>query len=419
MLRHMGLETRAASRLYGLRSSISSVGVSVPRARAPIESMIRFTQSIITAFSGEPSPETAPTNTRIRATTFTVSWNWRNLRMLSYTERPQRMAFTMELNLSSRMTMSEASWATLVPVTPMLRPTLAAFRAGASLVPSPVTPTTWPPSSPRLATHSSRYPGSTRSRSLAQLSPGCASSQLAWSLGSPWPFSRVTSRYLSSGLDRASTCSLGRILSTWAGVILRKSGPSRAMPSAVRMPHCRAMARAVWMLSPVTMRTTTPARCAVATASRTSPRSGSWMPTRQSSTSPSVSSSPTPSFQLAGSSSAEAKSRCATAMVRSAWSAICDSRRPSARRSASVSASAAPPAAVLATQFARMISEAPFTYSRTFPSGRTTTAVERFLVELKGKAQSRSGSKTAARRATGSTPQASASISSAPSVALP
>mmetsp|Transcript_7208 Transcript_7208/g.11282 ORF Transcript_7208/g.11282 Transcript_7208/m.11282 type:complete len:399 (-) Transcript_7208:127-1323(-) len=398
---------------------MAGVGVSVPRARAPIESMIRFTQSIITAFSGEPSPETAPTNTRIRATTFTVSWNWRNLRMLSYTERPQRMAFTMELNLSSRMTMSEASWATLVPVMPMLRPTLAAFRAGASLVPSPVTPTTWPPSSPRLATHSSRYPGSTRSRSLAQLSPGCASSQLAWSLGSPWPFSRVTSRYLSSGLDRASTCSLGRILSTWAGVILRKSGPSMAMPSAVRMPHCRAIARAVWMLSPVTMRTTTPARCAVATASRTSPRSGSWMPTRQSSTSPSASRSPKLSFQPSGRSPTEGNSRWATPSVRSALSAIFESRVPSARRSASVSGSAAPPAAVLAAQLARMISEAPFTYSRTFPSGRTTTAVERFLVELKGKAQSRSGSKTAARRATGSTPQASASISSAPSVALP
>mmetsp|Transcript_18408 Transcript_18408/g.28720 ORF Transcript_18408/g.28720 Transcript_18408/m.28720 type:complete len:400 (-) Transcript_18408:1503-2702(-) len=399
---------------------MAGVGVSVPRARAPIESMIRFTQSIITAFrGGSLKPATAPISVRVSATVFTVSWNCRNLRMLSKTLRPQRMAFTMELKLSSSRMMSEAARATSVPQMPMLRPTSASFSAGASLVPSPVTPTTWPPSSPRLATHSSRYPGSTRSRSLAQLSPGCASSQLAWSLGSPWPFSRVTSRYLSSGLDRASTCSLGRILSTWAGVILRKSGPSMAMPSAVRMPHCRAIARAVWMLSPVTMRTTTPARCAVATASRTSPRSGSWMPTRQSSTSPSASRSPKLSFQPSGRSPTEGNSRWATPSVRSALSAIFESRVPSARRSASVSGSAAPPAAVLAAQLARMISEAPFTYSRTFPSGRTTTAVERFLVELKGKAQSRSGSKTAARRATGSTPQASASISSAPSVALP
>lgn len=48
--------------------------------------------------------------------------------------------------------MSEASLATSVPLRPMLRPTSAVFRAGASLVPSPVAPTTSPPSG-RLATH--------------------------------------------------------------------------------------------------------------------------------------------------------------------------------------------------------------------------------------------------------------------------
>mmetsp|Transcript_37029 Transcript_37029/g.57818 ORF Transcript_37029/g.57818 Transcript_37029/m.57818 type:complete len:218 (-) Transcript_37029:2015-2668(-) len=211
---------------------MAGVGVSVPRARAPIESMIRFTQSIITAFSGEPSPETAPTNTRIRATTFTVSWNWRNLRMLSYTERPQRMAFTMELNLSSRMTMSEASWATLVPVIPMLRPTLAAFRAGASLVPSPVTPTTSPvPLAVRCAAdHSARYPGRSRSRSVAQLRPGCRCSHSSWSLGRPLPLSRETRSSLSSGVARATTCSRGSTASSCAGVSARNSCPLRARP---------------------------------------------------------------------------------------------------------------------------------------------------------------------------------------------
>lgn len=36
---------------------------------------------------------------------------------------PQLMALTMELNLSSKMTMSEALCATLVPVIPMAKPT--------------------------------------------------------------------------------------------------------------------------------------------------------------------------------------------------------------------------------------------------------------------------------------------------------
>lgn len=45
---------------------------------------------------------------------FTVSWNCRNLRMLSYTPRPHMIALTMEENLSSRMTMSDAFCATCV-----------------------------------------------------------------------------------------------------------------------------------------------------------------------------------------------------------------------------------------------------------------------------------------------------------------
>lgn len=49
----------------------------------------------------------------------------------------------------------------------------------------------------------------------------------------------------------------------------RNTGPSMTMSvSLVRMPHSRAMARAVVMLSPVTMRTLMPARWQVATAWR-------------------------------------------------------------------------------------------------------------------------------------------------------
>lgn len=51
-------------------------------------------------------------------------------------------AFTIEEKLSSINTISEASLATSVPVTPIENPTCASFKAGPSLVPSPVTATT-------------------------------------------------------------------------------------------------------------------------------------------------------------------------------------------------------------------------------------------------------------------------------------
>jgi hypothetical protein len=51
----------------------------------------------------------------------------------------------MVAKLSSASTMVAASWLTSVPVMPMATPMSAAFRAGASLTPSPVMATTWPP----------------------------------------------------------------------------------------------------------------------------------------------------------------------------------------------------------------------------------------------------------------------------------
>jgi hypothetical protein len=66
------------------------------------------------------------------------------------------------------------------------------------------------------------------------------------------------------------TCSLGRMgMSSCAGMFL-KLGPSSATPDSVRMPHSRAMWRAVWMLSPVTMRTVMPAFWHTSTACGTS-----------------------------------------------------------------------------------------------------------------------------------------------------
>jgi hypothetical protein len=49
----------------------------------------------------------------------------------------------MELNESLRRMMSEASLAVSVPAIPIAKPTSAFFKAGASLVPSPVTATTY------------------------------------------------------------------------------------------------------------------------------------------------------------------------------------------------------------------------------------------------------------------------------------
>ena len=82
--------------------------------------------------------------------------------------RPHITALTMESKLSSNKIIAEAYLATSVPLIPIANPTSAFFKAGASLVPSPVTATTFP----------------------LYLSP-------------------VTRAYLSSGLDRAKTKSLG------------------------------------------------------------------------------------------------------------------------------------------------------------------------------------------------------------------
>ena len=68
---------------YGRRSSSAIVGSSVPSASAPIVSMIRLTHSSCTGDSGGLRWDTAEMKTSKTATTLTVSWNCKNLRMLS------------------------------------------------------------------------------------------------------------------------------------------------------------------------------------------------------------------------------------------------------------------------------------------------------------------------------------------------
>jgi len=166
--------------------------------------------------------------------------------MLAKTDRPHMTALTMDEKLSSRMTMSAASLETSVPAMPMARPTSDSFRAGASLVPSPVTATI-----------------------------------------SPMPFSVRTRTSLSAGEERARTWRRGSRATSSASGRARKVGPSMDRPPSVKMPHSRAMCWAVWMLSPVTMRTVMPASWQVATAAGTSGRTGSLMPTMPIRVSPS------------------------------------------------------------------------------------------------------------------------------------
>mmetsp|Transcript_1375 Transcript_1375/g.5909 ORF Transcript_1375/g.5909 Transcript_1375/m.5909 type:complete len:286 (+) Transcript_1375:316-1173(+) len=285
--------------------------------------------------------------------------------MLSKTVRPQSTALTIEAKLSSRITMSDASFATSVPHKPMLSPTSPAFNAGASFVPSPVTPTTSPtPFGLRgWDSHSARWPGNRAMLSCSQLAPGCASSHSSWVLGRLAPFNRDTRMSLSCGEERARTCSRGRMSSTWRGVSRRNSGPSIARPPGVKMPHFFAIAIAVFLLSPVTIRTAMPQALQVATAAVTSGRRGSRMP-RTASTHKACSNSSagprTVPEPVTGDFLAP-KSLCATMTTRSARSSKDAIVRRISSRMPAVSAVAFPVASVKLSERLSTISDAPFT----------------------------------------------------------
>mmetsp|Transcript_67068 Transcript_67068/g.112530 ORF Transcript_67068/g.112530 Transcript_67068/m.112530 type:complete len:442 (+) Transcript_67068:901-2226(+) len=246
---HIRYEIKGAAREMGpvpffVRQSLA--GLSVARDRAANVSMMRLSHSSCTGFSGSSlcSEMMAPMTVSSTPAVLTVSWNCRNFRILSLTVRPQVAAWTTVEKLSSIRTMSDAPTATSVPVF-IAKPTSAIFRAGASLVPSPVT---------------------------ATMSPSC--------------IRQATSTNLSVGLLRASTRSFGMRLINLSGssiAIARNWAPSMTSPSSTafsgeRMPHFLAMATAVFLLSPVTIRTEMPAWKQLRTAAGTSCRMGSWIP---------------------------------------------------------------------------------------------------------------------------------------------
>mmetsp|Transcript_11060 Transcript_11060/g.26837 ORF Transcript_11060/g.26837 Transcript_11060/m.26837 type:complete len:238 (-) Transcript_11060:1708-2421(-) len=235
----------------------------------------------------------------------------------------------MDTKLSSMMMTSDAFLATSVPWMPIENPTSAFLSAGASLVPSPVTATV------------------------------CATPVIidAWM--------PETRRCLSSGVERARTRSWGQMRSMASCFSSpfssctrsRKVLPSMTAPggsSGVTIPHLRAMARAVWRLSPVTMRTTMPARWQSLIACGTSLRSGSSIPTRHTSVSP-VSSS---TGERLAPSLAETARR-ARQSVRSPASAKSEMAPSTVRRIAASIGTEVPSALTISTQRSATISAAP------------------------------------------------------------
>ena len=272
--------------------------------------------------------------------------------MLSKTLRPHRIAATALEKVSSRRRISDASFATSVPVSPIAKPTSAAFSAAASLVPSPVTATT------------SRRPPLAR---------------LFWI--------PVTRSNLCAGDARASTLSFGHRSSNASRSIAPLDGSRtdaqnaspvvaassrRASSSSSSTPHFRATAIAVGRLSPVTTMGRTPASEHRRMASGTSGRSGSSMPTAAMRVSPRshASTSRLSSGDARGSKSGS-KSRNATSITRIPSS---DHRRATSRTNAASRGSCeTPSAARRVTHSGRTSSTLPLTYMR-YPSASDSEA---------------------------------------------
>ena len=153
----------------------------------------------------------------------------------------------------SMIVISLASLATLVP-SPIDSPTWAAFKAGASFVPSPVTATTCP-SSCRVSTR--RFLSIGRARDMI--------------------FKSITLLRSSSSLSAANS-----------GPVICWRSPS----VGCQRPICRPISRAVPGVSPVTILIAMPASRHSLTAAGTSLRTGSAMATMPMNVSPSATTRP-------------------------------------------------------------------------------------------------------------------------------
>ena len=143
MKRSLGESSRSVRGLGGSFITSSS-GVSLPRPRAGSRSVPRSIARMRRTVSGSGSPKMTKAMNGIISGTLLVRMYCMNFLMLLKTVLPSSMAFTIVAKLSSRSTMSAASWATSVPESPIATPMSACFKAGASFTPSPVTATTSP-----------------------------------------------------------------------------------------------------------------------------------------------------------------------------------------------------------------------------------------------------------------------------------
>lgn len=238
--------------------------------------MMRLIHNIWIGLSTSLWRREAPIIVTETATIFTVSWNWMNLRIESYIFLPQSTALTIELKLSSIKIIAAASLATEVPLTPIAKPTSAFLKAGASLVPSPVTATILPRS---LRPVTRQYLSSGRERAKI--------SRLSFNLSNYLPLAIVsTLNYLFS--FEACSISVGQshlavlhFVHTTPPTNLENSGPSRAIAFLLflKRPIYFAIAVAVMILSPVTILTVMPALWHDSIASCTSGRGMSLIPT--------------------------------------------------------------------------------------------------------------------------------------------
>ncbi len=125
-------------------SSSSPMRGSSPRGTATAVSVSRLFQIICTASSGALPRKRMPRTRASSSPMVVLNRKKMTLRSRLKITLPSPTAATTEAKLSSARFMSPASLATSVPVMPMAMPILAAFKAGASLTPSPVMATTCP-----------------------------------------------------------------------------------------------------------------------------------------------------------------------------------------------------------------------------------------------------------------------------------
>ena len=121
----------------------SSFGGSPPNESEFKESIIIFTIRICTDASNDPAATIGYNTLKISKEMLIGNWNSKNIIMLCINVLPSSTAFTTEAKLSSVSTMSDASFATSLPVC-IPNPTSERFNAGESFTPSPVIATDLP-----------------------------------------------------------------------------------------------------------------------------------------------------------------------------------------------------------------------------------------------------------------------------------